>query len=95
MALGIGVLDCITSPSFTLINEYQGTLPFFHIDVYRLDSVEEFESIGGEEYLYSEGVTVIEWGERLSEIIPDNSIHVKIEIYTRGTRSIRIEGIVL
>jgi len=92
MAIGLGVSDCITSPSFTLINEYHGDVPFFHIDVYRLDSPEEFEFIGGEDYLYSEGITVIEWGEKIKQILPPGTIQVKIHIHTDGSRIIQIEG---
>ncbi|MDP2992349.1 MAG: tRNA (adenosine(37)-N6)-threonylcarbamoyltransferase complex ATPase subunit type 1 TsaE, partial [Deltaproteobacteria bacterium] len=64
--LGITNTNTVTSPSFTIINEYQGRLPLFHMDFYRLENEEASSDLGLEEYLYGQGVTVIEWPERLA-----------------------------
>ena len=58
---GLGVQEYITSPTFTLINEYEGRLPLYHFDLYRLDSYEELEELGVEDYFYGNGVCLIEW----------------------------------
>ncbi|CAI2718470.1 tRNA (adenosine(37)-N6)-threonylcarbamoyltransferase complex ATPase subunit type 1 TsaE [Nitrospina watsonii] len=63
--------EYVRSPSFTLINEYKGRLPIYHIDLYRLDSIAEMEELGLEDYLFGQGVSLIEWGEKL---FPDSSM---------------------
>jgi tRNA threonylcarbamoyladenosine biosynthesis protein TsaE len=79
-AKGLGITDNITSPTFTLINEYaDGRLPFYHFDVYRVHDPEEILDIGYEEYVYGKGVTLIEWADLIEAILPDAFIHVKIE----------------
>ncbi|HSP46663.1 MAG TPA: tRNA (adenosine(37)-N6)-threonylcarbamoyltransferase complex ATPase subunit type 1 TsaE [Clostridiaceae bacterium] len=79
-ARGLGITDNITSPTFTLINEYaEGRLPFYHFDVYRVHDTEEILDIGYEEYVYGKGVTLIEWADLIETILPDEFIHVKIE----------------
>lgn len=78
LAKGLEVEDYITSPTFTIVNEYKGRLPLYHFDVYRIDHVDEMYEIGYEEYFYGEGVTVIEWADLISEIIPEENITVTI-----------------
>lgn len=82
--------EAVTSPSFTIASEYEGTLPFYHIDVYRLDSAEEFELLGLEEYLFGAGVTFIEWSEKIREALPSPLWHVEITIERDGSRTIDI-----
>lgn len=82
----------ITSPSFALVNEYEGRCPFFHMDVYRLEGLEEVLSAGLEEYLYQGGVTAIEWGERCPEILPEGHMVVMLTILGDLSREIVIEG---
>jgi tRNA threonylcarbamoyladenosine biosynthesis protein TsaE len=62
--------EVVTSPTFTLINEYQGDLPVYHFDCYRLENIEEALEIGVEEYLYDSGVCIVEWPERIEELLP-------------------------
>lgn len=68
----------VLSPTFTLINEYEGSLPLYHFDCYRMESVKEALEIGAEEYFYGEGVSVIEWPDRIREILPPEAIWITI-----------------
>lgn len=81
----------VHSPTFSLIHEYSGTIPLYHFDCYRLKSVEEALEIGAEEYFYDEGVSVIEWPERIEEILPEQSIWITIESLSPTDRKIVIE----
>ncbi len=79
IAKALGIDAYITSPTFNLVNEYEGRLPLYHFDVYRIVDSEEMFDIGFDEYLNNGGVTVIEWGEQISEILPTDIIRVTIE----------------
>lgn len=92
IAQGLGIKEEITSPTFTLVSEYYGKLPLYHFDVYRLFSTEEFLDIGGEEFLYGEGVCVIEWSEKIRSELPENTIFVFIKITEDGSREIEIKN---
>lgn len=80
---GLGVSeDCyITSPSFAILHEYEGRIPMFHMDFYRLQGAEEVEDLGFEEYFYFEGLTVIEWSKRAVEVLPE--VRMSFEIVLR------------
>ena len=91
IASGLGVIQDVTSPTFTLIHEYiGGRLPLFHADLYRLDTVQQAQAIGIEDYFNRGGVTVIEWAEKIQPLLPDRTIHVRIEIIDESSRSIHI-----
>ena len=90
IARGLGVADEITSPTYTIVSEYRGTLPFYHIDAYRLRGDDDFSCLGGEELLYGNGVSVIEWSERLSDSLPEDAIIVEIAITGGNTRRIMV-----
>lgn len=75
---GLEVTNRVISPTFTLVNEYQGTLPIYHIDLYRLADAAEGATFGLEEYLYGAGVTLIEWADRALEIMPDDYLIVEL-----------------
>ena len=92
IAEGIGVDDYVTSPTFTLINEYEGRFPLYHIDTYRLENIEEFQEIGGEELLYGDGTAVIEWSEKIAQLLPAKCVRVNITIMDDGSRTIAVEG---
>lgn len=79
-ASGLGVSDYVSSPTFTILQVYEeGRLPLYHFDVYRIADPEEMEEIGFEEYLYSEGVCLIEWAELIPELLPEERTQITIE----------------
>ena len=88
---GLGVRGYVKSPSFTLVNEYEGRLPVYHLDLYRLGDVNEIYELGIEEYLYGGGVTIIEWAEKAYSLLPAEYILIKF-FYT-GEKTRRIEVI--
>ena len=94
IAQGLGVTDDVTSPSFTLINEFRprdsgGRLPLYHIDLFRLeDANKEAQAMGTEEYLYGDGVCVIEWAERASEIMPPEHLLIRMSIVSESKRGV-------
>lgn len=92
IAQALGVKDTITSPTFCLISEYEGKMPLYHMDVYRLDGAEDFANLGTEDMLYGEGVSIIEWSEKIMEELPKKTIVLKIEPHEDGTRTITIEN---
>ena len=79
LAQAAGVVEPVCSPTYTLISEYQGDIPFHHIDLYRLSGPQEALDLGLDEYLETDGITVIEWAERAAELIPPNAIHIRLE----------------
>jgi len=94
IALGLGVnpKTIVTSPSFTLVNEYQGRATLFHMDVYRLGSLDEALSAGIEETIHSGGVAVLEWADRWPEILPEHTLMVKLLILDDHRRRILFSG---
>lgn len=86
-------LQQVNSPTYVLLNLYEGRLPLYHFDLYRLSSEEEFFSMGFDEYLQSPGVSCIEWAERISGIMPKDAIRIRIESLGPEKRKILIEGI--
>jgi tRNA threonylcarbamoyladenosine biosynthesis protein TsaE len=93
IARGLGVKETVTSPTYTIICEYQGKLPLYHIDVYRLGGDDDFTGLGGEDFLYGPGVSVIEWSELLPRSIPRDAITVEISLLEGDRRLIRIPAL--
>ncbi|MBO8128791.1 MAG: tRNA (adenosine(37)-N6)-threonylcarbamoyltransferase complex ATPase subunit type 1 TsaE [Peptococcaceae bacterium] len=79
VARGLGITGRVTSPTFTLINEYQGRLPLYHFDAYRLEGADDFALLGYEEYFYDEGVALVEWADRVAEALPPERLDIRIE----------------
>ena len=89
IARGLGVTETVTSPSFTILNVYtSGRCPLYHFDWYRLESAEELYELGMDEYLGGDGIAVVEWAERCPEVVPEGSIHIRIEVTGEETRVI-------
>ena len=92
LARGLGISMRVTSPTYTIVNEYTGgRLPLFHFDMYRLGSAEELFDIGWEDYLARDGVCAVEWSENVQEAM-QGAITVRMEKRSENTRCIRIEG---
>jgi len=90
IARGVGVKErYITSPTFIMINEYIGRIPFYHIDLYRV-GLSGLEGLGLREYIFSDGVTVIEWAEKAGDELPEERISVYLRIMGRRSREIRL-----
>ncbi len=90
IARSLGISEAVTSPTFTIIQEYRGIMPLYHMDLYRIDSVEEFDLLGAEEYFYDLGVTVIEWSEKIASLLPASSICINCRIEPDQSRIITI-----
>lgn len=79
-ANGLGIHDNVCSPTFTILQEYyDGRLPLYHFDVYRIGDPEEMYELGYEDYFYGEGVCLVEWGRLIEELLPDSTIYITIE----------------
>lgn len=79
-AEGLGVTDkYITSPTFTIINEYKGRLNLYHFDVYRISAIEEMDDTGYEDYFFGNGVCLVEWAELVKEVIPEEAVWITVE----------------
>lgn len=79
-AEGLGINECVNSPTFTIMRTYEGgRIPFYHFDVYRISDYSEMYELGYEEYFFGDGVCLVEWAELISELLPDDAMHIKIE----------------
>lgn len=82
---GLGVAEAVVSPSFNYVLEYKGKLPFFHADLYRIEDAATFEAMGFDEYFDRNGVFVIEWAERVRDILPPDALWIEIEPVADGS----------
>jgi len=80
VAAGLGITEPVSSPTFTIIQEYDsGRLPFYHFDVYRISDIEEMDEIGYDDYFFGQGICLIEWANLIEEILPENIREIVIE----------------
>lgn len=79
IAKGLEIDDHVTSPTFTIVNEYQGRLKFYHFDVYRVNDPDEIDAIGFDEYIFGDGISVIEWANYIKDLIPNEALWITIE----------------
>lgn len=90
IAKGLHIADIVTSPTFTILREYKGSMPLYHFDVYRISDPEEMFDIGFSEYLDGNGVSVVEWAEKIEELLPERVIRVLIKKTGNNKREIII-----
>lgn len=88
LAQGLGVPGVVNSPTFTIVKEYQGRIPLYHMDVYRIE--DEFEELGFEEYFYGDGVTVVEWASRIQSLLPEQILAVQMKRLSGDERELII-----
>ncbi len=89
LAQGLDVKGYVKSPSFTIVNKYKGRLTVYHLDLYRLGDVNEIHELGIEEYLYGDGVCIIEWAEKAYSLLPEK--HIMIKFFYTGDKTRKIE----
>ncbi|MBQ3836720.1 MAG: tRNA (adenosine(37)-N6)-threonylcarbamoyltransferase complex ATPase subunit type 1 TsaE [Treponema sp.] len=94
IALSLNVKDTITSPTFCLISEYEGKLPLYHFDVYRLQGADDFANLGAEDMIYGDGVCLIEWSEKIMDELPQKTIIIRLNVSPSdpNARDIQIEN---
>jgi tRNA threonylcarbamoyladenosine biosynthesis protein TsaE len=92
IARGLNVEEMVTSPTFTIVREYEGRMPLYHFDVYRIGDADEMEDTGYFDYICGEGVVVVEWAEKIKALLPENRIDVTLEKTGDETRNILIKG---
>ena len=89
---GVGKPTYISSPSFTLINEYPGRVPFYHVDLFRLEREKEAEELGLEDYFQGDGITAIEWADKIPSLLPKEMLLIHIAYTGKNARSLEIIG---
>lgn len=93
IATGLGLGDCVSSPTFALVNEYQGrNITLYHFDMYRIQTEDGLESTGFFDYPFDENIAVIEWSENITDFLPENTINITINVIGENDREIIIEG---
>jgi tRNA threonylcarbamoyladenosine biosynthesis protein TsaE len=94
IARGAGVEDEgeVTSPSFVLVNEYQGRFPVYHADLYRLEQAREMEDLGWEEFIFGDGISLMEWAEKIPGVLPEERIEIRISWVSEQERKFVITG---
>jgi len=95
LAAGLGCTGRVTSPTFTIVNEYDGPVPLFHFDMYRLSDSDELFDIGWEDYLSRDGICAVEWSERVADALPEDAVTVTIRRCEENDewRRITVEGV--
>ena len=91
---GLGVTDrrAVKSPTFALVHRYEGRMPVYHFDAYRLESTQEMLDIGSDEMIYGDGVSIIEWADKVPECLPEEYLKVTLTAVSENERTIEIRG---
>lgn len=93
IANGLGLGDCVSSPTFALVNEYRGkNITLYHFDMYRIQTEDGLETTGFFDYPFEDNIAVIEWSENIAEFLPENIIYITINTISENDREIIIEG---
>lgn len=93
LAKGLDIAGVVNSPTFTIVKEYDGRLPLFHFDLYRLEDSEEFWELGFEEYLTADGICALEWGEKASALLPHERLNIRLTRVDENKRSISLNPV--
>jgi len=95
IARGLGVKDIryVNSPSFVIVKEYKGKLPVYHFDIHRLEKAPELESVGYEEYFYGNGVTLVEWAEKIRGLLPQEYLDIHLTNQDQSTRVLELRSV--
>lgn len=91
IARGLGVTEEVISPTYTIVSEYQGRLPLHHVDLYRIEGREQIENLGLDDFLWGDGVSLVEWGEKLEADVQRPHLRVTLSIAPDGGRDIEVE----
>lgn len=94
IARGVGVTEEIISPTYTIVSEYRGALPLHHVDLYRIEGRDQAESLALDDFLWADGVSLIEWGEKLDIDFPRPPVRITITMGDEAERTIEVEGII-
>ena len=92
LAAGLGLKDIVTSPTFSIVNEYRGEISLYHFDMYRIISSDELEATGFYDYPLEKSVLAVEWSENIDDILPSETIYITIDRIDDDTRRITVEG---
>ena len=90
---GLGSDDLARSPTFVLISEHRGRMPLYHMDLYRIGTIEQAELLGIEEYVEGDGLTVVEWADNVPGIFPDDALHIELEMLSECERRLSFAGV--
>ena len=89
-AKALGVKEVVNSPTFVLASEYQGDMPIYHLDLYRVDELQEIDSVGYEEYFDRNGIVFIEWAEKVKDFLPSGTVWIEFKVLGETRRQIQI-----
>ncbi len=89
---GIDEKEYVSSPTYAIFHEYQGTIPFYHMDFYRLGSSEDVLDLGLDEYIYGQGIAVIEWYEKAIEILPSDYLLIRLDLVDEDSRKLSLQS---
>ena len=95
IAKGLGVkrTEYVNSPSFVIVKEYTGRFPVYHLDIYRLSKASDLDTVGYEELFYGDGVVLIEWADKITELLPESYLDIRLSIEGEKTRLIELRGV--